>query len=285
LHNIKFYSFFIIVGIIISSCSKEDYEAQIPTYISIDNISLTTDQLTEGSASSNIVDAWVFINDDFVGVYELPAKFPVLKEGNKTIKVYAGIKDNGISTTRKKYLLYSPYEEQIDLVKGETITLNPVVTYQSSANFTWIEDFENPSLSFLYTSGSDTIINKTSSNVFEGSYSGEISLTDNMDFFEATSVGYSTIPRQGQPVYLELDFKTNEQLTLGVYIGTSQQALVTLNTTSSWKKIYINLTELINAGSSTAEVKVFLGIREGSGVTFLTSNPEIYIDNIKLVHL
>lgn len=285
LHSTKLYSLLIVIGITFFSCSKEDYEAQVPAYISIETISLTTDLATEGSASSNIVDAWVFINDDLVGVYELPATFPVLKEGNATIKVYAGIKDNGISTSRKRYALYDPHIEQINLVKGETFTINANVTYNASTKFVWMEDFENPSLSFLYTSGSDTIINQQSNDVKEGLFSGQVYLESTMDFFEATSIAFTSIPKNGVPVYLELDFKTNEPVLLGVYLDNNQSSFVNLNITSNWKKIYINFTDLINSGSPSAEVKIFLGIKASSSVPFGTSNPEIHLDNIKLVHL
>ena len=210
LYNIKFFILFLIVGLTFFSCSKEDYEAQVPTYITINEINLTTDYATQGTNSENIVDAWVFMNDDLVGVYELPATFPVLKEGDVILKVYAGIKNNGITAARARYLLYDPHEEKISLVKGETIEVNPTISYASGVKFSWLEDFENASLFFLYTADSDTIINKQSVDVKEGSYSGQVFLQPDMDFFEATTLGLSGVPRNGTPVYLELDFKTNE---------------------------------------------------------------------------
>lgn len=283
MHYIRFYSLLFVIGITFFSCSKEDYEAQIPTYISIDQITLTTNLVTEGSASSNIVDAWVFINDDLVGVYELPAKFPVLKEGNATIKIFAGIKNNGASGDRKRYLLYSGHTEQINMVRGETIVINPTVNYASGTIFSWIEDFESASLSFLYTSGSDTVINKQSLDVKEGSFSGLAKLNDDMDFFEATTIGLTNVPRK-TTVYLELDFKTNEQVLIGIYLDGTQYPLVTLNTTTIWKKIYIDLETIINDNPAASELKVFIGIKETGSTPFITSSPEIYLDNLKLVH-
>jgi hypothetical protein len=284
LYNIRFYSFFIILSIILSSCSKEDYEVEAPTYISIDHITLSVNQATEGSSSSNIVDAWVFIDDDLVGVYELPATFPVLKEGSGTLKVYAGIKDNGIAAARKRYLLYDPHVEQVNLIKGETIVVDPVVTYASGTKFTWIEDFENASISFLYNSASDTIINKQSNDVKEGVFSGQVYLDAGMDFFEATSFGFTTVPRTGVPVYLELDCKTNEELIIGVYLDLNQYAWIGINPTTEWKKIYIDLGTIINNEGPASEMKVFLGIKSTSSNPFITSNPEIHIDNLKLIH-
>jgi hypothetical protein len=274
----------LVLLLILNSCSKDKYEAQVPTYISIDNITLQTNYLNEGSASANITDAWVYINDDLVGVFELPATFPVLKEGNLELKVYAGIKDNGIAATRARYLMYAPHIEQINLVKGETIKINPTIGYNTSVNFRWMEDFESASQSFLYASGNDTIINKQSTTVKEGNFSGFVSLDAGMDFFEATSVGYNNIPHNGSPVYLEMDFIANEYILVGLYIDNTQYAVLTLNTTADWKKIYVNLTDLINTKQNASEIKVFFGIKSTSSNPFLSTNPKVYIDNIKLVH-
>ncbi len=267
-----------------STCSKDKYEATVPTYITIEGFTLTTDYGNEGSNSSNISDAWVYVNDDLVGVYELPATFPVLKEGNVELKVYAGIKDNGISASRARYLMYDPHIEQINLVKGESIKIDPYITYNTDVKFDWLEDFENVSLSFLYTSGSDTVINKVSTDVKEGNFSGQIYLQEDMDFFEATSVPFSNLPRSGVPIYFELDFKTNEPLLVGIYHDQNAYAVVTLRTTEEWKKIYINLTDMVASKQSASDVKVFFGMLDTQSDPFLTSNPEVYIDNLKLVH-
>jgi hypothetical protein len=284
LHNIKTYILLVILGVFFITCSKEKYEAKEPTYISIDEIVLTTNYAVQGSASSNITDAWVFINDDLVGVYELPATFPVLKEGNAEVKIYAGIKDNGIAASRARYLLYDPHVEQLNLVPGETIMMAPSVTYSSGVNFAWLEDFENASLSFLYHQLSDTIVFKQSSGVKEGSFSGKVFLDANMDFFEATSIAFTTIPKDGSKVYLELDFKTNEPVLLGVYHDNNQYGYVNLSVTEEWTKIYINLTSVVTAVANSSEIKIFMGVENSLANPFITANPEIHLDNIKLVH-
>lgn len=283
LYKLKHYSFLFIIGIIFFSCSKEDYEATIPAYISIPSISLTTDYATEGSASSNITDAWVFINDDLVGVYELPAKFPVLKEGNVTVKVFAGIRDNGIAASRVRYLLYEPHVESVQLVKSETVEISANVNYSSEAKFSWLEDFENASSTFLYSTGRDTVIIKQEQEVKEGQFSGRIFMEDDMDFFEATSLPFTSLPIGGT-LYLEMDFKTNENVIVGVFLDGEQHAHITLNTTDVWRKTYLNLKEIVKAKPNAREVKIFLGLKEENGTIFRTDNPDIYLDNIKLVH-
>ena len=285
MRTLKFYSFLFFIGITFFSCSKDNFEAEIPAYISIDKFSLTTDYVSQGSASENITDAWVFINDDLVGVFELPATVPVLKEGNVTLKVYAGIKENGIAANRTRYLGYSPHIEEINLVKEETVHIDPAVVYEPTINFSWLEDFENVNLTFLYHANSDTIINKSSTDVKEGSSSGQIFLDPGMNFFEATTQIIPNVPLNGSsPIYLELDFKTNQPLTVGVYLDANQYAFATLNITTEWKKIYINLAEVISENNiGQPDLKLFFGMQESTANIFVT-NPEILIDNLKLVH-
>jgi len=283
LYKIKFYSFLFLIGIILFSCSKEKFEAKIPAYISIPSITLTTDYASEGSVSSKITDAWVYINDDLVGVYELPAKFPVLKEGNVSVKVYAGIRDNGIAASRARYLLYDPHTEQVSLIPGGTIEIIANIIYNAGAKFSWLEDFEGASTSFLYTAGSDTIFNRQSGTLKEGDFSGQVYLEDEMDFFESISVPFNDLPI-GETVYLEMDFITNENIIVGVYLDGEQFAFITLNVSSDWNKIYINLKEVLKSKTNSSEVKVFIGLKEEGGTIFKTNNPQVYIDNVKLVH-
>lgn len=284
LHNFKNYILLLFVGTVFCTCSKEKYEATIPTYVTINDITLTTNASTEGAATESITDAWVFVNDDLVGIYELPATFPVLVEGNVEIKVFAGIKDNGVSTSRARYLMYDPHTENVNLIPGESISLTPTVTYNSGVQFKWMEDFENASLSFLYHPASDTTIFKQTNSVRTGAFSGEVFLDAGMNFFEATSIAYNDIPRSLSPVYLELDFKTNEDVLIGVYHDNDQYGVVTLNTADEWKKIYINLTDVISIRQSATAVKIFIGIQSTASSPFLTPNPNIFIDNIKLLH-
>ncbi|MFB0925657.1 MAG: hypothetical protein QMB65_10325 [Vicingaceae bacterium] len=281
----KFHTLLLLIGITFLSCSKKDYEAQIPAYISIDKFSLTTDYSTQGSESNSITDVWVYIDDDFVGAYELPANFPVLKEGNVTVKLYAGIKENGIAANRTTYLGYAPYVQEVNLVKEETVVIDPQIIYEPTIKFAWLEDFDDASLTFLYHSNSDTIINKNSVDVKEGTFSGQVFLDPEMTFFEAISTNLIGVPLNGlTPVYLEMDFKTNQALTIGVYLDANQYAFITLNTTTEWKKIYINLSEVITTNNIGAtDLRLFFGMQESSSNQFVT-NPEIFIDNLKVVH-
>lgn len=268
----------LIIGLLFFSCKKENIQSTLPAYITIDAFQLTTDYLTQGSNSANITDAWVYINDNLQGVYELPATFPVLKEGAVELKIYAGIKNNGIGATRARYTPYQPYVKTVTLEKQKTLKITPQVTYFSNIKFPWIEDFESAGTSITYHPASDTIVNKSAIDVFEGTSSGRVFLTSDMIFFEAISPSFTDLPTDGKPIFLEMNFKTNHPLKVGVYAGATQIALYGLNTTTTWKKIYFDLTETIATNPGASSINVFFGF------AVETSNPEVYFDNIKLVH-
>ena len=131
------------------SC-KKDNAIDIPSYIEIDEIILN-------NSTHNITDAWVYINDNLQGVYELPAKFPILEEGQHNLRIKAGIKENGISGTRIAYPFYSSYIIEQLFTAETTISISPEVNYISSADF-FSEDFEGIGMTLEETSMSDTSI-------------------------------------------------------------------------------------------------------------------------------
>lgn len=83
---------FIISSLI--SCKKTDL---VPSYIHIEKIDVSTVYELYGSDSHKITDAWVYVDGDLQGIYELPATFPILATGQHTIMVRPGIKLNGIA--------------------------------------------------------------------------------------------------------------------------------------------------------------------------------------------
>ncbi len=283
-------TFLFAFGIIVSlgSCELINPEDEIPAYLEISNITLNVDPGSQGTASHKLTDAWVFIDNDIQGIYELPAKIPVLESGIHTVKIIAGIQENGIASSRLFYPFLNGYEIDIDLRPGQISKVNPVVTYFSTTKFSLLEDFEDAGIKFEKSSRSDTTLQiATDPNVvFEGNACGVAYLDLTKQLFEVQTIANYTLPRQGSPIFLELNYKTNNTFTFGIYANEITQSVrlstgVFLNPTTEWKKAYINLTEVITNAPSAIDFKIFIGAIRDENVNF----PVIYIDNIKLVHL
>lgn len=286
---------YLLLMFFLYSCSTIFHpEAEIPSYISIEKIDLTvSDPYIQGTASHKIIDAWVYINDDLQGVYEMPAVFPVLKSGKISLKVRAGIKDNGISLLRAPYPFFDFYTPgSLELFPDSVVKVNPAVTYSSSAEFAWIEDFEDPGITIDSVYPSFLKIKRTtnSAEVFEGGASGFVALDAANYIFKGESNASFTLPQGGTYVYLEINYKTTASISVTVIsnnpTGKAEElALVITPTNKSgaaeWNKIYVNLTSEVSGYPSASDYKIaFYSNITDEGL----SSAEIYLDNIKLVH-
>ena len=259
------------------SCKKEK-TTDIPTYISIQEI-----KLQDINTTHNITDAWVYLNDNLQGVYELPANFPVLAHGENNLRIKAGIKENGIAGTRITYPFYSSYIiENQEFNNEEEIFLNPVVYYlENSVLFENQEDFDGNGLNLETDSLTFSIDDK---NSLSGNY-GVITLTDSILLSEITTKEINNLPQLGNPIYLEIDYKSNAQFLVGMYINFPQSSilkkdLLWINPKSNWNKIYINLTSTISEAVGANYFKVFIGVQRD----FSVDTNIINLDNIRIVY-
>ncbi|MBL6658315.1 MAG: hypothetical protein ISP73_06925 [Flavobacteriales bacterium] len=271
-----FYSFLIVI---LCGCEIINTDESIPAIIEIDTFSL------DGDHTQNITDAWIYIDDEFQGVYPLPASFPTLKTGNQTILIEAGIKKNGISSSRVSYPYFSTYSIDTELKPNETVTINPNVNY-SVSSFPYVEDFEgvgtilevvtdslNHALEPIYDNSNPAFGNKHIKSVISG---------DQNEIFECTTADI-ILPTNKQ-VYLELDYKCNSTLVIGIYANMTSQvnksAVIYLNVKEDWNKTYLSLSEVISNYSNAQSFKLFFGMPRD---TSLIQN-EMYLDNIRIVY-
>ena len=259
--------------LILFSCQKEENSNTIPTYLKIDAITLD-----ENNTTTSITDAWVYIDDQLQGVYELPAIFPVLETNNKTLRIKAGIKSNGIASSRIAYPFFASFIDTVLFTPNQTITVNPTVSYVDSLDF-WLEDFESGLI--LDTDSLSFSIDNL--NGIDNKY-GKITLQDSMLLSEITTFELPYLPQTGAPVFLELDYKCNTEFLVGVYVNFPQSVLqkdlLWINLKDDWNKIYINLTSTISEAVGAEYFKVFIGMKRD----FSLEKNELYFDNVKLVY-
>lgn len=264
-----------------SSCHKE---APIPSYIHIDQCSLTTTYATQGSNSQKIIDAWVDVDGQAIGAFEMPCTVPVLFSGQHTIMVWPGIKENGISTTRVQYPFYNTYTITATLTQGSILKVNPTTTYAAFSNFSFIQDFEGGT-NMLDSSGTDTsmqIVHSPNPAVFEGTGSGIVFLTGNKNTYFGVTKSKYILPNT-PPIFLEMNYNCNTEFNVGVvaydasnnYIGQ----MIALNlrpTTSGWNKVYVNLNDVV-LGFNAAKYAIFFSMQKNSDPSYF------YLDNVKLI--
>lgn len=282
--------FIVGISIALSSCLKENTP---PAYIRIENIFFEADTTKgQGSSSSAIVDVWPSVDGQQLGTNTLPAMFPVIVDPNfptNSVRISAGIKDNGIGNTRVIYPFYEPYLESIKLEPGQTYTFSPTLRYDTAASVIVVEDFESPNQP-IFTDDQDGNTNTEMvhqiTEVFEGTNSGLIVLDSaNLQCDVASSSRFFNLqPSFATPVYLEINYKTDAPFQVGIvahYPSGNSETLYKggCNPTTEWKKIYFNITNEIY-GSGAPEFAVIFSARKPLNLT----KAEIYLDNVKLLH-
>lgn len=294
---VVYYSIFLFVlaiGLLFeTSCRKMEGDQTIPSYLKIDSIYINTYYPNEGSASQEITDAWVYVDDQLLGVFELPALFPVLASGSHHLEIRPGIKLNGISSTRVPYPFYQPVViDNFNFVPDSVMNMGVVSTgYYENLMFAWLEDFEEPGISIIASESSDTIIARTypenSPEAFlseNSSYSGKIVLTDANPMFWGYSFSAFNLPGNETPVALEVNFKTNNPMVVGVLTSLpgdyKWDDLVYLNHSKEWNKIYINLAPEVSRYPNAIDYKIYFRATKEADLDTAT----IFLDNIKLIY-
>lgn len=273
----------------ILSCEKLIHDKGVPSFIHIDKIDFDAG-FAQGTDSAKITDAWIYIDNDYLGTYELPATIPLLKSGTQSITIKPGVILNGISATRTIYPFMNNMTEVVNLIPDSSINIPLSTTYVANAKFVWNsvgqEDFEQSGITIDSINGSTTNIFKSKEDIYEGDYSGQIHLDNTHSYFIGATINDYDIPANKAGTVMELHCKNPETiLTIGLFFnlpgGTvSKKEYLYVNLGENWKKLYINLTELMNTYSNADNFKVFFSASLPTGKT----QADVFLDNIKLIH-
>lgn len=270
----------------LASCAKGD---KVPAYIEIPSITAVATS-GQGLATSRITEAWVSVDESFVGVWELPARIPVLEEGGHRIDVVPGVKRNGLFDDRLQYPFYTTWTSTATFSREGTTALSPTVAYRSDA-LLWIEGFDDTFVRLNATDESDTTLLRITPaeepglSFLQNTPCGAIRLDPSHPYIKVYSDEDFEV--SGGPVFLELDYRNDLLFTVGAMVnveGTEASVpLVFLVPTRRsdgsmpWNKVYIDLSTVFNAGVTQRDIYLEASLPSGSG------SAEIYLDNLKLV--
>ncbi len=279
----------LLLVLLLSGCTKTSID-EVPSYINIAGSKLIVTDI-QGSGSQKISDAWVYADNDLVGAFELPKKFPVLKSGTTQLLIFAGIKLNGFNETRSPYPFYEKISIPVNLEREKITDLGLLTfSYVAGTKFAWKEDFEQANLSIDTTARSEVNLVRTQlaelATVFPGEgnkYTAKVLIPNDSVVFECATHDSFILPTDGSSVFLEMNYKSNNEFTVGLLVNgsvSSQRSILVINPSSSWNKIYINLTPTLSSITSATSFRVFLTAKKNTK----DANGEIYFDNMKLLH-
>lgn len=280
MRNFLLYLILSVSLFLVVSCNKEKLKSPTASFIYVGHPTVNvTSSFAQGTNSHKITETWIYVNGQYIGAFPLGGVIPIVATGNAQILMYGGIKNNGIAATRVPYAMYAGYEFTQNFEPGKTYTINPVYNYISGAQFHLLENFESSGV--LFTAAGDSAFSLTTdpSKVFEGLKSLQMGMSDAKPTTAIKTSGHiTTFPQNSSTAYLEMNYKCNQSIVVTMIAGdTEERSVITLNKTDGWNKIYIKLSEAVYTQPVYSYYDLVIK------ATKEVANPEIYIDNIKII--
>lgn len=244
-----------------------------PAFVQIDSLSVSNEGLP-----SDIIDVWALEGILPLGTFEVPAKIPVLSEGKQRLIFRAGIAIDGIRSTRTPYPFLLDIDTTIDLKRGHFTTFKPNFRLSDAIlrPFPLQELFET-AVFVLQPRNATLTRQEENGNGYgkldiEAGQAGEVIAIDGL-----------ILPQNEQPIYLEMNYQCSIDFIVGLQFTYNGQIgewyeLRLLPTNSTWRKVYVNLTQEANAApQGSSNFKVFLRSRTSD------KKETILLDNIRLL--
>lgn len=276
--NYLAFSLFVSGTLFLSSGCATD-ASTIPSFVKIDTIIVdSTSYDSTGSISSKISFAWVYINDNLQGVYQLPCKFPVIGEGVKNFKIFGGVYEFGNGNSATRYIFYDEWETSDTLVVQDTLLLQPHVRYNVGLKIPSIQDFDINGSDFVKTSSQGDYQGAYNIGSYEGN-SGYMHLgtgeTSPCVIESGTAIN---VPKNLPGYFFEINYKCNSPFYFDIKTSQGSRSVIGFNTKDTWNKAYINITYAIDVTPGTDVKLVFTMPRDTT-----MADQEVLIDNLKLI--
>lgn len=282
----------------LTACQLINPEEELPVYISIQDSRVLVDETLNTYSPLGIKDAWVFLQGEQIGIFELPTVIPVLPEkvGN-SLRIGGGIFDTGLSTFRVEYPFWDDINVSIEGVQPlDTVVITPRFEYFSRDTaiiYAFEAGFEGGSSNLQSISPASTYTNIqiSSQDRFVGLQSGKVSFTPNKYQFEASSPILS-LPQSGNnDIWCEVTYKNDIPFTvlmIGLAPGSPIEVELPTNvlffSPDEWNTAYIHLNDLARSIPDGSIFKLLFraSSQEAGSATGRTGT--IFLDQIRLIH-
>lgn len=284
-------AFWFFAGIwLIAGC--QDKPEPIPAYIHINPFTVVN--TPGGEAWQKITEGWLYVGDEFIGGYSLPATVPVLTDGTQPVIVFPGVRENGLTNTPGLYPVMQRFETTAVCTPGETVTISPSTSYLPNAIFPWSLERTTFDQTSIVLENRDTDTATTFQLVTDGAFSGrsvKLAVTTDHPYIEIATEKASGLPASDErPVWLEMHYKCNMPFELWLIGQTgsaneSGTAVYQFAPTDTWNKIYFNLTGfLINLKEDDIRLYFRAALPVDQTGKYTQDTGEVFIDNLRLVY-
>ncbi len=268
------------------SCNRDNLKIDIPSYIAIDSVILDIDTATQGTKTQNFSSVEVLVNHKKIGIFDIPARFPVLKEGKVDVLIRPWIKKSGVNDFKTDYFHIKNYIETITLKADEEVHIIPKFTYKEETKI-YIEDFDGPGLMFHTSDSVNLLVKKQDPN----NPNNQIGFID-FSLVDEETAGFTfftklELPNRRTAMYLEMDYKCNTMFGIGLLKRFPNNSIdfidpftIVKPKADKWNKMYIDIGEQIAPESRANTYDIFFYVSRNNEQG---KKSEVYLDNIKIL--
>lgn len=284
--------FLLLLPILFAACNIINPKEATPTYLHLEPFVYSNpDSNVTGSSSHDIPSAWIYVNDQPVGTFDLPCTVPVIISKNSKVLIVPAVTNQGLKSYVFQYPFYQSDTCTLLYSPGNIQSYTPKTRYYADLTataFRMQNNFEE-GLQFKNLSGDTTmVLEKDPSKVLEGSACGAMYLKAPQTTVECITQNYFQVDNINNKCYLELDYKATIPFQIGIQGESSAtgniygEYLAGFYPKASWGKLYINLgTFMLNNQSYN---KYYIKFRSSfSDFEGQYSDGYVLIDNIKVI--
>jgi hypothetical protein len=268
-------------------CS-EDFPKRDPLYVEVNQLRMITSE-EQGTDRHNFNEVWAYANGNYIGAFQMPAKIPVLGEGETLLSFFPGYRLYGLADFPDNYPFGLRYDTLVDLSQTPTfLPIEPLVRINPLAKVRLSENFESGnSFTFKFTQENTTNLSIYEGDAFDGSRCGRAILTkENFLLQQGNSVVINDFPINGVPAMVEVSYKSDVPLGIGImgYYPSGDDlrfVKVIMFPRSEWNRVYVPIEDELR------ELR-FTGIRVLIEAAYDFSSDkeeqEVLVDEIKFIH-
>jgi hypothetical protein len=277
-----------------TACKVE--KSFVPSYIEIKQVDIDASSIN-GNNIHDIKAIQVYVNNQTVGTFPIPCKFPIDASGKVEIQATAFVKINGNSRTLVPFRSLNIIKDTLTIEREKSTVWLPKFSFRNNVEIVWQEDFEDSSAtlvpirkdSFDHTKIELRPFNLN--NIFITPSLVFVSRFADVDTFRSMDLAYfnriPTLPADGRDAILEFDINTDLPVLVAVRrFGATQieyVPYVTVNPTNKeWKRFYINLIYEIQGQPANTQYEIFFSLDKPQN---FEGSTEFLIDNIRLSYL
>jgi len=232
---------------------KTKSNKQDVTYVHIDSFKFVANPvLPSVTLSHQITGVSVYYNNEFLGVFSLPATIPVAAAGTCSLAFLPCVNEYGQNSQVAPYPFYRADTFSFTAKPGKIVTYEGTTSFYSNVNINVISNFETGLTNFYLAKGSVpmTLVTAASpglgSMIFEGSGSGSVYLTNPGVDSSADSTVSCLIPPG--VAFIEFNYKSDLPFYIGIQSNLAGLFSVPLYIAGIypigyWQKIYIKVSD------------------------------------------